>query len=103
LHANVSDGWKWLLDLIKSYSVSGVYQLFRVADEPPDRGAIDDIWLRQVPLIIHSFCFSIFLLFQTYPSLIANFLKSKGMRYTRQYKWDKFSKIKWDISYMANT
>ncbi|AET00129.1 transmembrane protein, putative [Medicago truncatula] len=76
--ANVSDGWKWLLDLIKGYSVSGVSQLFMVADEPPDQGAIDDIWLRQVPLIDTTlFLLLDFFIIPNLPFINCRFFKKK--------------------------
>lgn len=43
LHADVVDKWRWLLDPINRYSVSGVYHFLMTTDDPIDRGLIDDV------------------------------------------------------------
>jgi hypothetical protein len=43
LHIDVLDKLRSLLDPIKGYSVSGVYHFLTTAEEPIDRGSIDNI------------------------------------------------------------
>jgi len=45
----INDTWKWLLDHIQDYSARGTYQFLTSADEPMDRGIIDNVWHKQVP------------------------------------------------------
>jgi len=49
------------IDICKSWDYCQVhYMLFMVAEEPPDQGAIDDIWLRHVPLKVSIFVWRLF-------------------------------------------
>jgi len=49
LPENVSDYWKWLLDLIKDYSFSDVYQMFTSIEQRVHRVHVDSNWHKQVP------------------------------------------------------
>jgi len=61
LQTNVSDNWKWLLDPIKGYSVSGAYHLFMDAEGHLARGPKDDIWLnKHVTLNVSLFVWCLF-------------------------------------------
>ena len=55
LQAYVLDNWKWLLDHIKGYSVSWVYHLLTAAENPTDKGLVDNVWHKQVPLKVSLF------------------------------------------------
>ena len=44
-----NDYWKWLLDPIHGYSVSGAYHYLPVPNEPIERGSIIDVWHKHVP------------------------------------------------------
>ena len=55
LQDNTLDRWRWLLDTINSYTVKGTYHYLTSADAPPDRGLLDDVWHKQVPLKVSLF------------------------------------------------
>jgi len=50
LQDHIIDKWKWLLDPIHVYSVRGAYQFLTAANAPIDRGLIDNVCHKQVPL-----------------------------------------------------
>lgn len=43
LQDNIVDKWRWLLDLINGYSVSGTYHFLTMAESPFDRGLSADV------------------------------------------------------------
>jgi hypothetical protein len=44
LQIDTLDRWRWLLDPVNGYSVSGAYHFLTAAEAPIDRDSIDNIW-----------------------------------------------------------
>jgi hypothetical protein len=55
LQDHTADRWRWLIDPINGYSVSGTYHFLTMAEPSLDRGMIVDVWQKQVPLKVNLF------------------------------------------------
>jgi len=54
LQDNVSDTWRWLIDLVHGYSVREAYR-FLTSGEQVDRTLVDDVWHRYIPAKVSLF------------------------------------------------
>jgi len=58
LQDNVHDRWRWLINPAHGYSVKGSFS--RPWMTPPERGLVDDVWHKQVPLKVLLFAWKLF-------------------------------------------
>ena len=55
LQENIQDHWRWVLDPIHGYSVSGTYRYLSSAAEPMATSAFNDVWDKFVPVKVSIF------------------------------------------------
>jgi len=55
LQENIQDHWRWVLDPIHGYSVSGTYRYLSSAAEPMATSAFNDVWDKLVPVKVSIF------------------------------------------------
>ena len=55
LQENIQDQWRWLLDLVHGYTVSGTYRFLTTIDDPEAAGLLNDVWHKLVPTKVSLF------------------------------------------------
>jgi len=60
LQDHTFDRWRWVLDPINGYSVKGTRHYLTPVDAALDRGLLNSVWHKQVPLEIYLFVWRLF-------------------------------------------
>jgi len=98
LQENIKDQWRWLLDLIHGYSVSGTYCFLTDTDDQVAASLLTDVWHKLVPTKVSMFVWS---LLQDRISTKSNLVRRHVLQSTDNlccwlwFIWDDILSIRW--------